>query len=125
MRFPRPLPVLALTAACVSPHAEPGVVGYLHIFSTARDARQACAGLGAACASADMEGLLARAQAEAPASVLLPPERAARERGLAEAAIQAAAADCRGRGIRPGTARWESCKVDRSIDRLSELAALR
>jgi hypothetical protein len=117
--------LLALAGCAPSaPPREPGLAGYLHIFQAARDARHACAGLTPDCPG-PIQDDLARAEARTPPELLLPPQRAAPERRLAEAALQAAHADCRARGIRPGSARWDSCRMDRGIERLNEVAGLR
>ena len=112
-----------LVASCaVQPPREPGLEGFLHILRNARDARDACAGLGRECGATNLEAALARAEAAAPADLLLDPGQAGEERPLVQAALQAAHADCRGRGIRPGSPRWDRCRLDQSIARLSDVA---
>jgi len=115
---------LAATACAPTPPREaPGLAGYLHILETARDARQACAGLGGGC-EADLARSVARAEDGTPQRFLRPPGEAARAQREAEAAFQAAFTDCRARGVLPGTPRWDTCRMDRSIARLSEMAGL-
>lgn len=123
MRAATLFPPLLILAACTPAPREPGLAGYLHILTAARDAREACAGLPG-CATPGLERDLARAEAGTPSEFMLPTQQAATERSLAEAALQAAYADCRGRGIRPGSARWERCQLDRGIARLGEVAGL-
>ncbi|MBP0443740.1 hypothetical protein J8J14_03020 [Roseomonas sp. SSH11] len=116
--------VLALCACVRPPPGEPGLAGYLHIFRAVQDERHACAMLGPDCAG-PLEQSLARSEAMTPPGLLLDPGDAAMERHLAQSAMQAAHADCRARGIKPGSPRWDSCRVDRGIARLNELATLR
>jgi hypothetical protein len=118
------LSALLSLAGCVAPPLEPGLAGYLHILESTRAAREACAGLRPDCAAGNMDDTLAHAEAETPRNLLLPPEQAEAERDMAEAAFQAAFADCRGRGITPGTPRWDRCRLDRGIARLNEVAGL-
>ncbi|WP_424134170.1 hypothetical protein [Roseomonas chloroacetimidivorans] len=125
MRYSLPSLLLLLGGCALSTNPrEPGLLGYLHILEVARDARQACAGLGPDCGPADIASSLAQARDAAPSTLFLPPEEAAAEQQLAQAAFQAAHADCRGRGILPGTPRWDTCRLDRGIARLSEVASL-
>jgi len=116
-----------LLAGCATPNEpyEPGLVGYLHILETARDARHACAGLGRGCGPANMTSSLAIASQSAPANLFRPREQVEAERMLAEEAFQAAHSDCRGRSIHPGSPRWDQCRIDRSIARLAEIGNLR
>jgi hypothetical protein len=71
-----------------------------------------------------MAGSLILAQSSVPSYLFQPRERVAAERELAEAALQAAHVDCRSRGIDPSSPRWDTCRVDRGIARLSEVARL-
>ncbi|MFC7735881.1 hypothetical protein ACFQX4_08450 [Roseomonas sp. GCM10028921] len=123
MRAATLFPPLFILAACTPAPRELGLAGYRHILIVARDAREACAGLPE-CAMPGLERDLARAEAGTPSEFMLPSHQAATERSLAEAALQVADADCRGRGIRPGSARWERCQLDRGIARLGEVAGL-
>ncbi|MCR0980756.1 hypothetical protein [Roseomonas populi] len=124
MRARHVLPLLLL-AGCGATPREPGLAGYLHIFEAARDARLACAGLPAGCAPPSIRDSLERAEAEAPRRLFLPRPEAREDRVLARTALEAAEADCRVRGVRPGSARWDSCLLDRGIIRLEEAAAER
>ena len=117
--------LLFITGCGAAPfRREPGLAGFLHILHSARDAREACAGLGRECGTANLESALMRAEAEAPAALFLDPGQAAEERPLVDAALQAATADCRGRGIRPDSPRWDRCRLDRGIARLSDAVGL-
>jgi hypothetical protein len=118
------VPMLIFLADCATAPAprEPGLAGFLHILRAARDSREACAGLGRDCGPASLEENLARAERGAPAELLLDSTEAREERPMAEAALQAAHADCRGRGIQPGSPRWDRCRLDRGIARLAEAA---
>ena len=118
------VPILLLLAGCTTPPAprEPGLAGFLHILRNARDAREACAGLGRGCGAPSLEASLAQAERETPAELLLDPREAAEERPMVEAALQAAHVDCRGRGIQPGSPRWDRCRLDQGIARLTDAA---
>ncbi|WP_338663269.1 hypothetical protein VQH23_24440 [Pararoseomonas sp. SCSIO 73927] len=112
-----------ILAGCAAPPREPALAGYRHIFEAARDARHACAGLAAACAPGGMVEHLARAERGAPRDLFLPHQEAWEDRLLARTALEAADADCRVRGLRPGSARWDSCLLDRGVARLQEAEA--
>jgi hypothetical protein len=118
-----PLPLLGGSAISSEPR-EPSLVGYLKILEAARDARQACAGLGPDCGPPNIAGSLILARSSVPSYFFQPRRRVAAERELAEAALQAAHADCRSRGIDPRSPRWDTCRVDRVITWLSEVAGL-
>jgi hypothetical protein len=117
------LPLLGGCAVSSEPR-EPSLVGYLKILEAARDARQACAGLGPDCGPPNMATSLILAQSSVPSYFFQPRERVAAEREFVEAVLQAAHADCRSRGIDPRSPRWDTCRVDRGIARLSEVAEL-
>lgn len=122
MRMAVPI-TLFLTGCAMAPAPrEPGLAGFLHILRAARDAQEACAGLGRGCGATGLEATLARAEKGAPEELFLEPEQAAAEQPLVEAALQAAHADCRGRGIKPGSPRWDRCRLDRGIARLADAA---
>ncbi|MFH5924464.1 hypothetical protein [Roseomonas xinghualingensis] len=119
--------VLILLTGCTPPFEarEPGLMGYIQILETARDARHACAGLGRNCGPPSMESSIVMASQSVPSDLFLPRDQVDAERALAEEAFQAAHVDCRGRGINPGSPRWEHCRVERSIARLAEIGNLR
>ncbi|MBP0492552.1 hypothetical protein [Roseomonas indoligenes] len=126
MRAEHLLPLLLLSglsmAGCGAAPREPALAGYLHIFETARNARQACAGLLPGCTADGLEQHLTRAEEAAPRELFVPQRDAGEDRLLARTALEAADADCRVRRLRPGSARWDSCLLDRGVARLREAA---
>lgn len=116
---------LAVGASPVQVQAlEHTVAGRLALLIALRDARLACANQSGdawrRCVERESADGLVAAERAAETPLYAGPNDAREAQDKTLGAMQAAFADCRGRGIQRGSMRWEFCNIERGIVRLEE-----
>ncbi len=126
----RTVSIALLTLAFLLPgplaarEGEPTVAGRIALLKALREARVVCAGVSGPgwqrCVERESAAELTAIERMAGTPLYAGPHETGEAQTLVLDAMQAAYADCRGRGIQRGTVRWDFCTIERGIMRLEE-----